>query len=140
MPFDFNALTDELNNDPLQLGYARMSDAAVAEKINEVPISPEAGRQVDREVIDAWEIFEAIPLAALRAMPVADREILNAILSMGRVNIRRSNTRAVLAGLFSSGDARSNLVSLQNAPASRAHVLGLGRVQVGHIMVANRKP
>lgn len=121
---DIAALKIELTTDPLGLGYAGMNSTVAAAKLNEVPAAASVGRQVEREIVPAWEVFEATAPAEWTALSATEKQRYQTILAMGSVNVKRTNTRNALATMFGAGTAtRADLIKLQNMPASRATVL-----------------
>lgn len=126
-------LKDEVINDPLGRGYAALDHAATAADLNVVY------RSVEREVVEAWEIFEAVVPSEYAALSASDKRFLGQVLAMGNVNIRGSNTRSALGGMFGPGTAtRSNLIILQTETVSRARELGLGFVRGSEVAEARR--
>lgn len=121
---NYQALKTELTTDPLGLGLAALSASEAASKLNEVPPSPAAGRQIEREIVSTWEIFEATVPAEWAALSAAEKQRYQSMLSMGSINLKKPNTRAALAAMFGAvTTTRANLLALQNTPASRATVL-----------------
>lgn len=135
---DLQALKTELATDPLNLGYAGLSDPhEKAAKLNETPAAAEPGRQRDRTTLEAWEVFEATVKSEYAALSADDKELYRAMLSMGTINVRGANTRATFAGLFQAGtQTRANLVALQTQPVSRARFLGFGLVRADDVLRA----
>ena len=125
---DYEALRAEITGDPTGLGYAaavaRGDDTAVAALLN----APRAGVSVQRELVPAHEVFEAIAPPEWAALSAAEKQRVQTILSMGTVNVRGAQTRAALAAAFGAGTAtRTALVALQARTGSRAEaVLGAG--------------
>lgn len=121
---NYQALKTELTTDPLGLGLAALSSSDAATKLNEVPASASAGRQVAREVVPAWEVFEATVPSDWTALTAAEKQRYQAMLGMGSINLKKPNTRAALAAMFGAATTtRANLIALQYTPASRATVL-----------------
>ncbi len=121
---DYQALKKELTTDPLGLGLAALSSIAAAIKLNEVPTSPAAGRQIERNIVSTWEIFEATVPSEWAALSAAEKQRYQSMLAMGSINLKKPNTRATLAAMFGAATTtRANLIALQNTSASRATVL-----------------
>jgi len=74
-------LIEELTNDPLNRGYATMSDAEVEESIRNV---------YDRTRIKAWmessEVFQAIDITEFNALTDLRQRNVMSVLAFGRVN------------------------------------------------------
>lgn len=121
---NYTALKTELTTDPLALGLVALSNEAAAQKLNEVPPSASVGRQVERDIVQTWEVFEATVPAEWAALSAAEKQRYQALLAMGSINAKKSNTRASFAAMFGAATTtRANLLALQNTPASRAQVL-----------------
>ena len=122
----YDALRNELVSDPRGLGYAGKSDAEVAELIHEIGAGGEA---IDRKLVAAHEIIEATVPSEWAALSPVAKQHYQTIISAGEVDLKNSNVRAALAGMFGAETVtQSNLGKLGTRPASRADVLGLGRV------------
>lgn len=110
--------------------YTGLTDAEAA-AINSATVSRE------REVVDAYLVWEAIVPAEWAALTATERQRVQQILGMGRVNLRGANTRASLAAAFGSGaTTRSNLVALQTETLPLPLTLGYSRVEPGHVAKA----
>jgi hypothetical protein len=116
---DYAALKAEVANDPLALGYAGKTNQQVADLMN----GADRSIQSPRFVVDAWEVWEAIVPADWAALTTQEKQRVQTILGMGRVNLAGTNTRASLAAAFAAGTpTRTNLTALQTqtVPRSRA--------------------
>ena len=123
-------LREEIGQDPLGPGYAGMANAQVAADLNN------QYRAREREVIETWEIAEAIVRAELAALSPGDRELILAMLAMGTINLKGANVRATFAGIFGAGTTtRNNLLALQTETISRAQELGYGVIDADDIRV-----
>ena len=121
---DYVALKTELTTDPLSLGLVRMSDQDAANKLNEIPATPSAGREIERDVVPACEIFEATLPSEWTALSATEKQRYQTMLSMGELNLKKPNTRSALAAMFGAGTTtRTNVLALQTTVASRAMVL-----------------
>lgn len=126
----YPALKAEITTDPLGFGYLAMSDSAVADKLNEVPPSAESGREIERDVVPTWEVFEATVPSEWTALSAAEKQRYQSILAMGSINLKKPNTRSTFAAMFGAGTTtRANLIALRNEAASRATVLFGERVE-----------
>jgi hypothetical protein len=134
MSVDYRKLADELTTDPAALGYAGMTDAQAATALNR---TNGGGRAVTRELVPAYEVWEAIVPAEWDAITAAEKERIRITLSLGTVMMRGPNTRAALRGAFGAGTAtRAALLALQTEAKSRAAELGLGPVTARDVSVA----
>lgn len=125
---DYTKLWFEISLDPVGVGYAGKTDAAVAQLLNTTL------RDVERVTIEAYEMIEATMPAEFATLTAAEKQRYQIITGAGTVNIRGPNTRAAFAAMFSaSTQTRSNLVALQTIAMSRADELGLGEVYPGHV-------
>ena len=123
-------LKNELDADPLVMGYAGKTDQEVADLINAVSETAVEGRQIARETIDTWEIVEATVPSEWTALSAAERQRYQTITGCGRVNVKGTNVKAQFLAMFTQGTTtRANLAALQNRPASRAEFLGFGTVE-----------
>lgn len=123
---DYEALKDEILNDPRGLGYAGKTEAEVAELINGVGAGGDA---VDRGPVAAHELIAATVPAEWEGLSASAKQLYQMIVSAGQVEVNSSNVRAALAGMFGVGTVtQANLAKLGSRAASRAEVLGLGRV------------
>lgn len=125
MPINFATLKTELTTDPNGYGYVTTPiTEAVGEynarKLNEV----RAGISVNRTVIPAHEVIEAIVAADWTALSQAEKDRISLVISAGDINVQGTNTRAAFLQAFGAGTTtRSNLVALQTRPGSRAEQL-----------------
>lgn len=108
--------------------YQGLNDKAVADALNARNVTAE------RDVVEAWEVFECITATDYTALAAAERTRIQIMLSCGQVNIKGPNTRAMLAAAFGPATTtRANLIALQGKTISRAEQLGLGQVQAGDV-------
>lgn len=133
---DLTELSNELDNDPVSLGYAalgdwRTDDATLwAEVLNDGTL----GRTVDRGVIPAHEIVESIEPTEWAGLSAGERERIQFIVSAGEVDVRVQNIRTAFATAFSPGTTtRAELVELQTRPGSRAEELWGEPVSARHV-------
>jgi hypothetical protein len=121
----YDALKQEIANDPLALGYAGKTDAQIAALMNGADRSTTA----PRTVVAAYEVWEAIVPADWAALTAQEKQRVQSLLGMGTVNLAGANTRASLAAAFAAGTpTRTNLTALQaqTVPRSRAQeIFGL---------------
>lgn len=85
---------------------------------------PQAAITIRRGVIEAYELWEAINAGEYAGLTATERQRLQTILGMGRVNLKGDNTRAALALMFGAGTAtRANILALVDRQGSRAEQL-----------------
>lgn len=113
---------DVLKAELLDAHYVLLSDEAAAAELNKLP-SWKAGDALDRELVPAYEVFEAIRPGDLAALTNIELQRLAVVLSLGQVRLKGTNTRAILAALFAGKPSAGDLLSLQRRSASRAEAL-----------------
>ena len=127
----YEILKPELQNDPLERGYADMDDAAAAADLNSL------SRQAGVEKVSGHEIFEAVAPADFTKLASAQKQLLYAIVGMDAILVDGDNTKAALLSMFGAGtDTRANLAALQKRIISRAEELGLTEIKPGHVQRA----
>lgn len=133
---DYTALRAELLTDPVALGYAGLSDAQVAAKLNAI----DTGRALNRTAVPVQEIFNAIDNAAWPAVGSLSAHKLQVVLSMPMVDASNANTRGILGAIFPNSGAtaatNARLLALSTRTVSRAEELGLGAVLVSDVTKA----
>lgn len=120
---DYPALKEELNTDPKSLGYASLDNILAAQKLNQLGASNE---KIDRDVIDGQDLMECVVISEYVALGVAQREAWTAIVSAGngQVDIKNTSVRLQIGAIWGAGTVtRTNLIALQQRPASRAEIL-----------------
>lgn len=132
---DYQALRNELLNDPATLGYGGLSNAAAANKLNAL----DTGRTVSRTRVEVTEIFNAIDDGAWPSTAL-NQDKLRAILSMPFIDASNTNTRSIFGAIFPNSGAtqatRTRLLALSTRTVSRAEELGLGFVTEGDVAIA----
>ena len=132
---DLAALKSEYDLDPIGLGYAGKTAQQKHDLIMRIPPAPAVGRRLERGVIEAHELFEAVDRVEYVALVPTDRQMLDALLSMGTVNLRGAKTRATLDDIFPALTGpltRAAIGALRWRPASRAEVLGYDNLGLGN--------
>ncbi len=126
-------LRDELTNDPLQRGYAQMTDKQAADSLNAADV------EQDRTIVPAHEIVDAIVPSEWTVLTDIERGRIGFVVSAGEVNVKAPNVRTAFTTAFAGGTAtRTALTTLLTEMVTRASQLGLGRVKVGHVQEARR--
>lgn len=127
---DYVALRAEIDADSLGLGYAGKTNQQLADLINTVPGSAASGRQIERNVIDSYEVINATVPAEWAALTDSEKTRYSTITGAGKTDVKAPNVRSTFAAMFGVGTTtRTNLVALQNRAASRADVLFGERVE-----------
>ncbi len=125
---DYTKLWFEISLDPVGIGYAGKTDVQIVVLLNTTL------RNVDRAIIEAYEMIEATVPAEFATLTAVEKQRYQIITGAGTVNIRGPNIRAAIGAMFGAGtQTRANLVALQTESMSRAAELGLGQVYSGHI-------
>jgi len=139
--FSLQALHDEIEADPLGIGYKEQDgswkeDQIIADLIND----PANGDVVQRNHISPQEIIEQITIDDWDAITAAQRLYVSLLPSLPQVDAIQNGTevRANLLTIFGpTTTTRANLIGVVQKDGSRAEVLwGEGTVisisQVGH--------
>jgi len=121
---DYTALKTELTTDPNAYGltdlYNNGLDSACADMLNEVRGSIE----VNRGVVPAHEVFEAIVPAEWAALDAQEQTRIGMILGMSEIDTAGANTQAAFLAAFAAGTAtRTALIALTKRSGSRAEEL-----------------
>lgn len=137
MAIDLTALKSELLNDPATLGYAAPRTAgntqALADLLNQI----RGSIQINRGVIPAYEIINAIVPADWSALSAAEKQRIELITGAGQVDVKNANVRNQFLQAFGAGTTtRTNLGGLQNRDGSHAEQLFGADVTVSNADVA----
>jgi len=124
---DLAALKAELTNDPARLGYSGDTDPsnlttahADADLLNSLATS----RTLPVDTVLTASVLAAVPIAELKALAAADREIFRLYVQTGELPVNDANVVGAFLDLFGPGtEARANLNALRTRPASRAEEL-----------------
>lgn len=125
--FSLQALHDEIEADPLGIGYKEQdgtwtSDQMIADLIND----PANGDTVQRNHILPQEIIEQIVIDEWDALTVSQRQYVALLPSLPIVDAIQNGTevRANLLTIFGAGTVtRANLIEVVQKDGSRAEVL-----------------
>jgi len=143
---DYAVLRVELTTDPLALGYAALTDAQAAAKLDAL----DTGRTVRRTDIALAEILAVVDPGDLTALPGTptnaqlsqerrDLAWLTWLFSCSNISLLNADgsdtqVRANLLRLFGAGTGtRTRLATLQTRTVSRAQELGIGVVLAGDV-------
>ncbi len=90
-------LRDELTNDPLQRGYAQMTDKQAADSLNAADV------EQDRTIVPAHEIVDAIVPSEWTVLTDIERGRIGFVVSAGEVNVKAPNVRTAFTTAFAGG-------------------------------------
>lgn len=135
MAFAYQTLWNELDNDPLTVGYAVMSAASAAANLNQIS----ASRWLER--LDQARIYNIIDEDEWGALSSASQGVINDLLQVGTVEglLTGPGTRArsTLRAVFGvSSSTSGSLIELATERISRAVELGLPIIKEGHVAKA----
>jgi hypothetical protein len=132
---DLTALKTELTTDPAGLGYAALVASGHTAGLADLLNAPNAAIRVNRGVIEAYRIVNAIVPGDWAALTAAQKQSLQLIISAGQVDVSDVNVRQAFVDAFGAGTAtRAALVGLATRDGSRAEQV-LGQ-PVSHLDVA----
>lgn len=119
---DFPALANEINNDPMTLGYAGKSDYEIATILNTAGAS---GETLFKSYTLVEDIIACIVRSEYDALAAAGKTYLNeVVLKSAKVKTGNETLRNQIGGLFAAGTAtRTNLIAVASRAASRAEIL-----------------
>lgn len=121
---NYTALKAELENDPNAYGYAPYWTTGTGWKLVEMLNTPRAAIRIDRDIVPAHEVYEAIVPSEWAALTADNKLLVQTMLGMGDINAKGTNTRLSFAAAFGAGtQTRANLVALQKRDGSRAEQL-----------------
>ena len=125
---DYQALHDELVNDPLARGYAGMTDEQAAADLNTVY------RTRNRSSMSGDEVYNATDPTEFSGLADVPKQLWMAFC--GRTGIdpfATANVETAIQIFGNTSQTVTNLQALRVEDVSRAVELGLGEVKVGHI-------
>lgn len=133
---DYPVLKNELQLDPVSLGYSALTDTQAAAKLNAV----DTGRTLNRTAVPAQEVFNAIDDGAWPTAGSLSESKLRTVLGMPAVDASNTNTRGIFGAVFPNTGAtaatRTRLLAIGTQTVSRAQELGLGPVLVSDVTKA----
>jgi hypothetical protein len=122
----------ELTADPLQRGYAAMSDEDAAASLMR------QDRTVDREQLSSGVLVSCLDKAEFTALSNADKAYLNLFITASDVPMT-ADVRQALRSMFPAGSkTRQNINQSTRRIGSRAEELGLASVTTSGIADAKR--
>lgn len=119
--FTIQQLKAELDNDPLAVGYATMSNFEAANALNTIGLT---GETVAVASVTPTDLQSAVIATEYLALIEAERDLWQALLSVERVEVRNQNIRDQVTSIWAPGTTTLiNLSALQTRSASRAEAL-----------------
>ena len=136
---NYTILCPEIANDPLERGYAAMSDEELANSLNTADRSkPDTTKYTLREYLRRYGLdgVESMRAAVAAASPTAI-EVLTDYGENGGLDFSHENTVHAIGDLQTAGaltaEQAANWIALGVNTVSRATELGLPAVTVGHV-------
>lgn len=119
---DYTRLHEEIDDDPLGLGYAGKTDAQVSVLLNIF------NRPVGEFTVESVQIYEAVDDAEFELLSDVQKFRVRDIYSLsGAIEVSNSRVRAVLLALFpADSTTRSALAALTPPDITRGMEIGLG--------------
>lgn len=121
-PIDYAALANEINTDPVSLGYAGKSDYQISVLLNTAGGS---GQTLFKSYTPTEDVVAGIVRSEYDALAAAGKTYLNeVVLKASKVKTGDATLRTQIAQLFGAGTTtRTNLTNVASRPASRAEIL-----------------
>jgi hypothetical protein len=116
-------LADELTNDPLNRGYATMSDAAVVESLRNLK-----DRTRIRSRMDSSEVFQSIDITEFVALTDRQQANIMGILAFGSVNPQGKEATYFQTVFGGGSNTITSLASARQEAISRSIELGIPNV------------
>ena len=127
---DYRKLKAEIETDPLSEGYASMTDEQICASLNAET------RSAHVAILTPTEIINAIVYSEWTAKTAAQQQVIWNLLGMGQINPWGIEA-SIFTTVFGAGSATiAALAALRVKKISRAEELGIGRVEVGHLIDA----
>lgn len=114
-------LKSEIENDPLDRGYAGMSDVEVADSLNE------RTREADADALHGGDLVAALDQAEWEQLGSGQKQYLQLIVSAGSSPLTAAIRNSLREMFPTQSQTRRNLLRLMRQEASRGMELGLGR-------------
>jgi hypothetical protein len=135
---DYQAIKDELDADPLAVGYSGMTDGQVVTALNST--SSPYGRTVVKSSLSGADVFKATDSTEFDALTDAQRsEWLSLCAIEGLDPANGTPAAATATRIFGGGSTTlSNLQSLREEVVGRGTELGFGSVHIGDVQNARR--
>jgi len=148
---NYAILTEELSTDPLERGYAEMTDVEVATSLNTADVTV-------RQLVPLWRVKKTaieegcwLPIQAAAASHETPAVQGAAMIAIDYINDQRfenldmdlPSTQQMLGALVAGGvisaEQSATLDALADSTTSRASQLGIGRVGAGHVESARSR-
>jgi hypothetical protein len=121
------ALTAEITNDPLGLGYATLAQnsSAIAVRMNTAPEPIAVGNQeqIFRSRVETYLVTSKIDRAEFVALAQGVRDYLSVIFSTPFLQSGDANLRTQLGGAFAAGPSKTAMTAAVQKDATRAEAL-----------------
>lgn len=129
---DYQALKDEITNDPLSVGYDGKGHPAIADLLNAKV------RPVDRQSFTGGELFASLDWSEVAALSPAKQTYVQLGIQAGEIPLTRT-IKIQLGTLFpDESKTRNNLIALMRQDGSRAEELGFEFITPSHVARALR--
>lgn len=119
---DLAILKAEIDNDHISRGYSELSDAEIADSLNNI-----LDRTVNRDFVSPEEMQSAVIGSDFIAISAIKQRAWLAILT-DNVNPNNSNTITQISSIWPASETLDNLADLRTELGSRAKELDLGQV------------
>jgi hypothetical protein len=124
-------LARELKDDPLNRGYATMTNAEIMVSLR----TPNRTRLVTS--IPSSTVIEATVMSEYAGLSASQRDIYWGMLAGGEIKPSGLRTKTIYAGLFGpSSSTRANLIALATDTISRMEELGISENALGYLAKA----
>jgi hypothetical protein len=133
---DYQAIKNELDTDPLTVGYSGMTDAQVVVALNSTG-SP-YGRTVVKATLSGSEVFEATDSTEFDALTDAQRSEWLSLCAIDNLDPANGTPSAATASRIFGGGSTTlgSLQALRQEVVSRGTELGFGNVVIGDVQNA----
>lgn len=133
------SLRAEVQNDPQGFGYGPLLAANDYAGILSALTQERPAIRIDRDIVPAYEVFEAIIPSEWATLTANERTRVQTILGMGAIDLRGANTRASFQAAFGPGTTtRANLVALLQRQGTRLEQLGILALTYTELVAALR--
>ncbi len=125
--FTMAALTSEITNDPLGLGYSTLAQnsSAIADRMNTAPepIAVGSQEQIFRNRTETYLVTSKIDRAEFVALAQGVRDYLTVVFAQAFLQTGDANLRTQLGGAFPVGPSRTAMTAAAQKDATRAEAL-----------------
>lgn len=128
---NLQVLRDEITNDTLVRGYAGMTDAQVADSLNNT-----IDRDYDIHSMTGAVVFSYTDSTEFAGLSDAKKAQWLAFCAVESIDPHNAAVVAIVTDIVGNGPTRSALAAARTIQVSRAKELGLGRVNEGDVRQA----